>query len=136
VTKDYRRLKRPAEIAQRLKPDPALKQLARPDLAKLASPPYRTLKAEPEPEPAVEKPKAPEPTLKQAIIQAIVRRLYPPDGDAALKVRIVKLTREVVEKWEATCNSKQWRDACEQHGVNPKQKPDRHTVARALGREV
>jgi hypothetical protein len=76
------------------------------------------------------------PTIKQAIIQDIVRRLYPPDGKVPSEIRITNLTRQVAAEWEATCNSDTWRDACKQHGVSPKQKPDRHTVERAIGRKV
>jgi hypothetical protein len=135
VSKDYRRFRLPAESAQRLKSD--FKDLAHPRrFEKLAQPEFEPApKPEPEPEPKLE-PEQRIP-IRHKIIQDIVRRCYPPDGKVPQKVSVAALKREVIDKmWEATCNSEAWRDACKQHGINPKKPPDANTIARAIGRRV
>jgi hypothetical protein len=144
VSKDYSRLRPPAELAQRLKTDPELKRrLARPDLKPLA---WR--QAEPEDETAMQavmlwiarilrrkpEPESRKVPIRHAIIQDIVRRRYP-DGKVPQKVSVAALKRDLIDKmWGAACSSEACRDACKRHGVSPKKPPDANTVARAIGR--
>jgi len=109
VTKDYRRLKTPADFAQRLKTDPALRRLARPD-------PLRP------PEPVAER-KRPNRPRKQLAVLEIVRAEYP-DGNLP---RTADVWRKVKEKWAPVAK---------RHGFDPKKPPTFHTVNRALDREL
>ena len=64
---------------------------------------------------------------KQAAVMELARRTYPPDGKVPRTVRTAVFQREVVNK--------DWEVVAKKYDLDPKQKPDWHTVSRAIGRE-